>query len=190
MRYQHTICDYPWWYPERNNPNTKFGTGARKYRLEKTEAACEFPVQDIASIDSCMLWFWATGPRLEDAFKIINTWGFKYTTLAFVWIKVNKDKSIRKGPGHYTASNAELVLLAYRGHPQLPYHKLEPQVILAPIRGHSHKPLHVHRYIEYNWPSDTKIELFATQTRPGWTCLGDTIDGKDLRDSLREVANE
>ena len=32
-----------------------------------------------------------------------------------------------------------------------------------------------------------RIELFARKTADGWDCLGDEIDGKDIRDALKGV---
>jgi hypothetical protein len=32
------------------------------------------------------------------------------------------------------------------------------------------------------------MELFARRQRPGWVCVGDEIDGKDIRVALEEVA--
>ena len=33
-----------------------------------------------------------------------------------------------------------------------------------------------------------RIELFARRRHEGWDCLGNEIDGKDIRDAIREVA--
>lgn len=35
-----------------------------------------------------------------------------------------------------------------------------------------------------------RIELFARETVKGWDCLGDEIDGEDIRDALVEVIND
>jgi N6-adenosine-specific RNA methylase IME4 len=90
------------------------------------------------------------------------------------------------GPGHYTASNAEAVLVATRS-PIMPDVKLWPQIIFAPRSKHSHKPPHVHQYIEKAYPGQRFVEVYATETRPGWTCLGYEIDGRDVRDSIPAI---
>jgi N6-adenosine-specific RNA methylase IME4 len=49
----------------------------------------ELPVQDIAAPD-CHLFMWTTGPAPAAAFEVIKAWGFKYSGIGFVWIKLNK----------------------------------------------------------------------------------------------------
>ena len=36
----------------------------------------------------------------------------------------------------------------------------------------------------------SKVELFATRARPGWICLGYDVTGRDIRDDLRELAQQ
>ena len=47
------------------------------------------PVKNIADENS-ILFIWVIYPILEQAFKVIQNWGFKYSTCAFSWIKKNK----------------------------------------------------------------------------------------------------
>ena len=35
-----------------------------------------------------------------------------------------------------------------------------------------------------------RIELFAREDYEGWVCLGNEIDGRDIRDSLPELIGE
>lgn len=53
------------------------------------EDICNLPVKDLAS-DNCVLFMWMTFPTLIEGIKVIEKWGFKYKTVAFVWIKQNK----------------------------------------------------------------------------------------------------
>ena len=34
-----------------------------------------------------------------------------------------------------------------------------------------------------------RIEIFARQKIDGWNCVGNDINGKDIRESLREITN-
>jgi N6-adenosine-specific RNA methylase IME4 len=54
---------------------------------------------------------------------------------------------------------------------------------------HSAKPEHLQDALETMFPNSAgkRIELFARRQRPGWTCLGNEIDGKDIRDALQEL---
>lgn len=56
---------------------------------------------------------------LQEALKVIAAWGYKFKTVAFVWVKQNK-LGIRFffGLGHWTRSNAEICLLAVKGRPK------------------------------------------------------------------------
>ncbi len=34
---------------------------------------------------------WVVDPLLDQAFKVIDAWGFKYKTVGFTWAKTNKN---------------------------------------------------------------------------------------------------
>ena len=53
------------------------------------------------------------------AFQVLEAWGFEYKTTAFVWIKQNRvSDSLFWGMGYWTRANAELCILATKGHPK------------------------------------------------------------------------
>jgi len=52
---------------------------------------------------------------------------------------------------------------------------------------HSAKPDDLQESLETMFPIARKLELFARRLRPGWTCLGNEIDGKDIYDALAEL---
>ena len=73
---------------------------------------CALPVPELAAKD-CALFLWATFPQLPEALRLIRAWGFRYRTVAFVWLKRNrKSPSWFYGMGYWTRSNAEICLLA------------------------------------------------------------------------------
>ena len=60
-----------------------------------------------------------------------------------------------------------------------------------PKRHHAAKPEEFYNIIEANsYPP--YLELFATQRKIGcgWTYIGYELDGKDIKESLREITNE
>jgi len=218
MKFSHILCDWPWWYSNRlsGKGRTKFGSGAPgKYHVERVTAAPEFPVWDLADPDGCLLHFWCTGPHLFDAKEVFDAWGFTYTTYEFTWVKTviprtpKKLKEMidehgmmgmlkhitRRGPGHYTASNAEFVLLGWKNRP-LTNTEMRHQTIFAAPGTHSRKPFHIHHYIDKVYPGSNCIELFAVpdlwtesrQSPNNWEYLGFEVDGRDLRDSIPELA--
>jgi len=65
--------------------------------------------------------------------------------------------------------------------------KSQRSVCLAENLGHSSKPEDLQDSLELMFPKARKLELFARRLRPGWTCLGNEIDGKDIRDALAQL---
>ena len=211
------LADPAWQYNDRKAVRkdggvARYGVGASgRYHTESIEDMATIPVSDLAS-SRAHLYMWATWPFLKDALWLMNEWGFEYKTCAFVWIKTNRGRwkegrgnLIRKlfamgiekfldwmafyGVGFYTASNTEFVLLGTRGQPHKPVKKAS-QVIFCPgwnSEDHSRKPDEVHRRIERMHPDATYAELFARRQYPGWLCLGDELDGMDLRDSIPQM---
>ena len=100
---------------------------------------CALPVETLAEKD-CLLFLWATFPQLPEALRLIKAWGFSFKTVAFVWLKLNrKSPTWFYGLGYWTRGNAEICLLAKRGHPKR-YSKSVHQFIISPVEEHSKKP--------------------------------------------------
>lgn len=202
MKYDVILADPPWFYNRRNPANkTRFGAGAGgKYPLMPTKEIAALPIADIAN-DRSILFLWATFPKIGEAFKVIDAWGFTYCTIGFLWVKLNSGRVLlpsRKmaqeiyakgaygflswlrcfGPGYYTASNTEPCLIARKGKAMLPTKRLS-SVVFARRGKHSAKPREVHRRIEQMYPLDeyAHIELFARENRSGWVTMGDEVDG-------------
>ena len=75
------------------------------------------PVSELAAKD-CALFLWITMPMLHEAWGVMEAWGFRFVTAAFVWVKLSrKSNTVFWGPGHWTRANAELCLLATRATP-------------------------------------------------------------------------
>lgn len=184
MKTYHVIlADPPWPYNARKISSAKFGQGVHgHYPVLSWEDLRKFPAQNFASPDGCLLFLWATGPHLPKQVSIAESWGFRYSTIAFGWIKTNPNKGdIFKGPGFYTASNLEVVLLfSYGGQTYAPLQKLVPQIIHSPRLRHSAKPPEVQDRIEKMYPLGqfSHIELFARTRRPGWDAMGYEITGE------------
>lgn len=97
---------------------------------------CALPVADLAAPDST-LFLWATFPQLPEALRLIQEWGFTYKSVAFVWLKKNKKAdSWFYGLGFWTRGNAEICLLATKGHPKRQAANVH-QFIISPIEAHS-----------------------------------------------------
>lgn len=113
-KYGIVYADPPWRYDMKRGK----GVAENHYPTMSMDEICALPVADLAAKDSA-LFLWATFPQLNEAFRVIEAWGFHYKTLAFLWLKQNrKADSWFYGMGFWTRSNAEVCLLATRGHPK------------------------------------------------------------------------
>lgn len=52
---------------------------------------------------------------------------------------------------------------------------------------HSAKPEHLQDSLEIMFPGAKRMEMFARRVRTGWVCLGNEIDGEDIRDALNKL---
>ena len=145
-------------------------------RLEELAA---LPVSDLADTD-CALFLWATFPQLPEALRLIRAWGFSYKPVAFVWLKTNrKARTWFYGLGFWTRSNAEICLLATKGHPKRQAANIH-QLIVSPVERHSKKPDEARDRIEALMGDLPRIELFARQETPGWEVWGNEVNS-DIR---------
>lgn len=135
----------------------------------------KMPVAELAAPDCC-LFLWIVWPTLPEALGLIESWGFTYKTCGFCWLKADPyrlfalDEDVRMGLGYWTRSNSEVCLLATRGKPKRVDNCVR-QGIIEPIREHSRKPDGIHERIE-RLVAGPYLELFARQSRPGWTVWG------------------
>lgn len=171
-KYQIIYADPPWSY------NDKALAGNRgaccKYSVQSEEWIKNLPVFDITS-PNCILFLWVTMPKLNECWDVVTTWGFKYKTVAFVWIKRNKNiNSFFWGMGRWTRANAELCLLATKGHPKRISASVH-SIICSPIEQHSKKPDITRQKIIELCGDLPRIELFARQKTPGWDVWGDEV---------------
>jgi N6-adenosine-specific RNA methylase IME4 len=136
------------------------------------------PVATMGAKDSILL-LWTTRTYLELAMALIPAWGYRYKSIAVHWLKTTKNGSLRMGMGYGTRCCTEQLLLASRGKgvPRLRRDVLE--VIYAPRRLPSQKPVEAYELIEKMWPGPY-LELFARNRRPGWQPWGDEVDSGPL----------
>lgn len=160
---------------EKNlNKNSKKSV-VMKYDVMKIQDLCSLPIKNI-SAENCILFMWVTMPKLNECFKLMDSWGLKYSTCGFTWIKKNK-KNINTnfwGMGRWTRSNAELCLIGIKGKPQRVSKSIH-SVIETPIEEHSKKPSIVRDRIVELCGNLPRIELFARQYADGWDCWGNEV---------------
>lgn len=175
-QYDVIVVDPPWAYLWGTGKNGGHFAPEKHYPTMSVEEICALPVKDLRARNS-VLALWATGPTLPDAFRVMESWGFKYKTVLFVWVKLNpKALTVVTGPGSYTRSACEYVLLGMRGHLKRATTDPISQVVQEPRRRHSQKPEIVQTHIESLWPDARRIELFARRERAGWDVWGNEVE--------------
>ena len=173
-KYDIIYADPPWAYHDTLGGNAKMG--AMPYPTMTNEAICAMPIGNKIAKKDSILFMWATMPKLQEALDVIKAWGFKYKTCAFCWVKQNpKSGGIYAGLGRWVQGNAELCLLATKGHPHR-ISKSVKQIVMAPRGRHSAKPSEVRDRIVQLMGEDTeRIELFARDYADGWDCWGNEV---------------
>ena len=143
-------CDPPWKYDFAESSNRKI---ENQYPTMTVEEISKMKLPIIA--DNALLLMWATAPKLKEALKVIDTWGFEYKTNA-VW-----DKAIL-GMGYWFRGQHEILLIATKGTFSAPLPKNRMSSVYKEKRGkHSSKPTFYYQWIEKCFPDRTMIELFS-----------------------------
>ena len=161
-KYHIILADPPWLYDYSISDSRKI---ENQYPTMELQDIMNLPIENILA-DDCVLFLWATSPKLVEAIQVIDSWGFTYKT-SMVWIK---DKI---GMGYYARQQHELLLISTRGAlpVPLPQNRVS-SVIEAPRVQHSQKPEKLYSIIEKMYPDRTKIELFSRRQRAGWDMWG------------------
>jgi len=144
-----------------------FREQADHYPLMSIEELCNMPIEDITE-DNAVLFIWVTSPILEESFRVINSWGFKYKT-SFVWDKVKHNM------GHYNSVRHEFLLVCIKGSCQPDVNKLFDSVQSIERAGHSEKPEEFRKIIDTLYTFGKRIELFARKKVDGWEYYGNEL---------------
>jgi N6-adenosine-specific RNA methylase IME4 len=174
-RFQVVYADPPW--PFETSASRKILSAVdNHYGTSPLDVIAKLPVARLAA-DNCALLLWCTGPHITIGthVEIIRAWGFKPSTIAFVWVKQKQsgDGLRTNGQGYWTTANAEICFIATKGSP-LRLNADVHQVIEAPVAAHSEKPEEVRRRIERLFPGPY-LELYGRKLVPGWTVWGDEV---------------
>jgi N6-adenosine-specific RNA methylase IME4 len=169
-KYSIIYADPPWAYKDKKCN----GNALAHYELMKIKDICNFPIKEISDKD-CALFMWVTYPMLKEGLRLMEAWGFKYKTIGFQWVKLNKkNRQPFYGLGRWTRGNTECCLIATKGKPQRKRNDIF-QLVQTPIEEHSKKPDAVRTRIVELMGDLPRIELFARQCFDGWDCWGNEV---------------
>jgi N6-adenosine-specific RNA methylase IME4 len=185
-KYAMISADPPWHFRARSIANRSKWKSRRDaehhYPVMGLDDIAALPVREIAAPDA-HLFLWTTGPNIQQAFDVIKAWGFRFSGMGFVWIKLKRSVDTRQlrltataesdlhvGLGFTTRKNAEFCLLARRGNAKR-VSKSVREVILSPVRQHSRKPDEFFDRAQ-QYAAGPYLEMFARERRPGWDAWG------------------
>ena len=156
-------ADPPWRYDVTISPNRKIEN--------------HYPTMDnndianmkVPAKDNCVLFMWATAPKLIEALDVMKAWGFTYKTHA-VW-----DKQ-KIGMGYWFRGQHELLMVGVKGKFSPPDSTIRISSVIKEERSqHSKKPDSIADYIDLAYYNKSKIELFCREPRSGWYSFGNQI---------------
>jgi N6-adenosine-specific RNA methylase IME4 len=204
VQFDVVLADPCWQFSDRLKMKDGVKRGAEdNYPVLDIEELKKIPVEKLAKKDGCILAMWCVGSMLTEALDLLKAWGFTHKQ-TFVWVKTKKEKILKKksaksqleinddilsfGMGHSFRQSHELCLIGINntGVYKKLKNKSQRSVCFEENKGHSIKPEILQDRLELMFGKDCdKIELFARRSREGWICLGNEIDGMDIRDSIK-----
>ena len=177
-KYRIISADPPWSFSSKELQKyngVRFTSMDKHYPTQSKDWIKNLPVKDIAE-DESALFIWTTDAHIKQAIETIESWGFKYVTVAFVWEKKTATGKTVANLGAWTMKNYEICLLGTRGA-MLKHKKVNNiyQKVEALRTKHSKKPNEVRNNIEKLFGKQTRIELFAREKTEGWDVWGNEV---------------
>jgi len=185
-KYKIIYADPPWQYGSKELYGDKVKNKTkRENRFRKIERIYdtmtikdikELPIKEITE-DNCALFMWCTDSHLKEGIEVMESWGFKYKTIAFVWIKKTNKGNTYKNVAPWTLKSTEICLFGTKGT-MTKYKKDNSilQLVEAERTKHSKKPIEVSDRIEKMFGDIPKIELFARNKKNGWDIWGNEVE--------------
>jgi N6-adenosine-specific RNA methylase IME4 len=198
MTYEVIVADPPWSFSDNL---VKMKKPVRRSSQSQYQT---LPVGEIVGLDvpslvnptGCLLALWVPSSLLKSGLDVMRWWGFDFKQ-TFIWVKLKKDFALeedwnqgtRVGMGRLFRQSHEIALIGTSGksvYPLLEDHS-QRSVAFDFNQGHSIKPPTLQERLETMFPTANKLEMFARRSRPGWTCIGDAVTGKDIKASIQEL---
>ncbi|KAF0720311.1 Aste57867_400 [Aphanomyces stellatus] len=165
--FRFIVMDPPW-------ENKTVARGASYTTMSHTRLA-DLDIPAMAHPDGCILAIWVTNKPAYTAYildTLLPLWGF---TLAqtWHWLKVSADgecvtplQSTHKLP-------FEKVIFATRGN--IAGASIRPKILVSIPLRHSWKPPLEPLLADVITTDEPKLEIFARELRPHWTCVGNEV---------------
>ena len=164
-KYQVIYADPPWKYSFSKDNADKI---ERHYPTMELVNICSL---DVPSDENCVLYLWATAPKLLEALEVMKSWGFTYKTHA-IWDKT------WIGMGYWFRGQHELLLVGTKGKFSPPTSEFRVSSVYSEKKGkHSKKPTYFRDMITKSFPGDlNRLEVFARERADDmWDVWGDEV---------------
>jgi len=210
VKFDVAYIDPPWKFAQRamiSGAKKSDGTVAaarsgasQKYDVMELSDICAIPVPAILEPSAAVFLWVPTALKFSHGGAALHAWGLDYITTIY-W-----DKQ-KKGPGYWFANTVEELLVCQRrGGSIKPFRSQALNMAHLPDedddaidnvvherapREHSRKPEVFRQIIEQATGQISRrrcVELFARRPTPGWTCIGNLVTGRDIRDDIRLLA--
>lgn len=181
-KYKIIYADPPWKYVKLNFYEKK-GVNKQVYDRMELEEIKELEVDKMTENNS-VLFLWVTNPFIKKGLEVMESWGFQFVTIAFVWIKTYRNGKHITGMGRYTRSCVELCLLGRKGEGIKRIGTNVSQLVYGNLKKHSKKPDEVRERIVELFGDVRRIELFARERTKGWDVWGNEIP-KDIQEKIK-----
>lgn len=192
--------------------NEETGSGrSPKYEKMDWELLQKLPISDLLE-DDAVIFLWATYPSLVQSIELGLSWGLRFSTVGFTFVKLNKNwvdnakkeltqlfkneklifteflestmqNSFAIGGGYITRANPEICLVFKKGKSIPRKSKAVRNLIVSPIGENSEKPDEANIRIEELYDGPY-LEMFARRHYPGWTCMGNHLSDLDIFDEI------
>ena len=168
--YDIIYMDPPWDYgaPHFKSNDGRPAVDLNNYPYMTMDELKAMDIQSLANKD-CLIYMWVTNSFLKKGIELGEHWGWNYSNVAFVWYK---HASL---PATYTMQQTEICLVFKRKKGKIPQPRgarNTRQFLSERRREASRKPDEIRRRIEEMHPTQTKLEMFARTTTPGWDVWG------------------
>lgn len=148
-KYNVIYADPPWEYDFAETENRKIENQYPTMPLEEIKAL------KVPSADNCVLFLWATAPKLEQAFEVLRDWDFEYKS-CMIWDKETL------GMGYWSRVQHEILLVGTKGKMSPPEPEKRVRSVYREKKStHSKKPDYYYKIIEEMFPNGKYIELFS-----------------------------
>lgn len=185
-KYQIIYADPPWQYGSKelygdkvkgykNGQRKRFTKLERIYDTMSLQDIKNLPVKEISENDS-VCFMWVTDSHLKQGIEVMESWGFKYKTIAFVWLKKYNTGTRVYNLAPWTLKSTEICILGTKGRMSKYKSRNDIKALVEAERTkHSKKPQEVMFRIEQLFCGLDKIELFAREKRIGWDVWGNEV---------------